>query len=312
MYARLPQAFATLPDAAARDPPGAARNPGRRLERLLPPRRARWVAAGDLLHQPQGHRRLAEIFASRPHLSRRRARPSSADQHRPGIEATSRCIRKVGGFSAYSEGWALYSEQLSRRARRLSAESSTAGYLQSFLFRAARLVIDTGLHAKRWSREQATDYMVATTGFARPRSQREIERYCTQVGQACSYKVGHIAWLRARDEAQRALGPRFDVKRVPRSAARRRDAAVDPRAADPRADRGAGGRRSGAERAGVSADGRPFAVVTANSVVIIETWSLSRLFRAPRTSIGAAQRASGADHPNRQLKPGAAMLAAWE
>ena len=116
------------------------------------------------------------------------------------------------GFSAYSEGWALYSEQL---ADELGAyqDIERAGYLQSFLFRAARLVIDTGLHTKRWSREQATDYMVATTGFARPRSQREVERYCTQIGQACSYKVGHMAWTRARENAQKALGPKFDLKR---------------------------------------------------------------------------------------------------
>jgi uncharacterized protein (DUF885 family) len=120
-------------------------------------------------------------------------------------------LRKVGGFSAYSEGWALYAEQL---ADELGAYTGIerAGYLQSFLFRAARLVIDTGLHTKRWSREQATDYMVATTGFARPRCQREVERYCTQIGQACSYKVGHAAWLRARASAQAALGEKFDLK----------------------------------------------------------------------------------------------------
>ena len=120
-------------------------------------------------------------------------------------------LRKVGSFSAYSEGWALYAEQL---ADELGANDGLerAGYLQSFLFRAARLVIDTGLHAKRWSRAQATDYMVATTGFARPRSQREIERYCTQMGQACSYKVGHMAWTRARAAAQATLGKRFDLK----------------------------------------------------------------------------------------------------
>ncbi len=120
-------------------------------------------------------------------------------------------LRKIGGFSAYSEGWALYAEQL---ADELGAYSGIerAGYLQSFLFRAARLVIDTGLHSKRWSREQATDYMVATTGFARPRCQREVERYCTQMGQACSYKVGHAAWLRARAAAQATLGDKFDLK----------------------------------------------------------------------------------------------------
>jgi uncharacterized protein (DUF885 family) len=120
-------------------------------------------------------------------------------------------LRKVGGFSAYSEGWALYSEQLADELGGYSGIEK-AGYLQSFLFRAARLVIDTGLHAKRWSREQATDYMVSITGFARPRSQREVERYCTQIGQACSYKIGHIAWARARADAQKRLGTRFDLK----------------------------------------------------------------------------------------------------
>jgi uncharacterized protein (DUF885 family) len=120
-------------------------------------------------------------------------------------------LRKIGGFSAYSEGWALYAEQL---ADELGAYTGIerAGYLQSFLFRATRLVVDTGLHSKGWSREKAVDYMTTTTGFARPRVQREVERYCTQIGQACSYKVGHMAWTRARQEAQAALGAKFDLK----------------------------------------------------------------------------------------------------
>ncbi|MFN2472763.1 MAG: DUF885 family protein, partial [Sphingomicrobium sp.] len=120
-------------------------------------------------------------------------------------------LRKIGFFSAYSEGWALYAEQL---ADELGANVGLerAGFLQSFLFRAARLVVDTGIHTKRWSREQATDYMVATTGFARPRSRREVERYCTMIGQACSYKIGHMAWTRARAEAEKTLGKRFDIK----------------------------------------------------------------------------------------------------
>jgi len=121
-------------------------------------------------------------------------------------------LRKIGFFSAYSEGWALYAEQLADELGAYATPLERAGYLQSFLFRAARLVVDTGLHAKRWSREQATDYMVATTGFARPRTLREVERYCTQAGQACSYKVGHMAWTRARAKAEAALGDRFDLK----------------------------------------------------------------------------------------------------
>jgi uncharacterized protein (DUF885 family) len=121
-------------------------------------------------------------------------------------------LRKVGGFSAYGEGWALYAEQLADELGAYATPLERAGYLQSFLFRAARLVVDTGLHSKKWSREKATDYLVATTGFARPRSQREVERYCTQAGQACSYKVGHMAWSRARAEARKTLGRRFDLK----------------------------------------------------------------------------------------------------
>ena len=73
-------------------------------------------------------------------------------------------------------------------------------------------MVDTGLNSKRWSREKAIDYMVATTGFARPRAQREIERYCVSIGQACSYKIGHIAWIRARAKAQATLGDKFDLK----------------------------------------------------------------------------------------------------
>ena len=122
-------------------------------------------------------------------------------------------LRKLGFFSAYSEGWALYAEQVADELGVYADNSlGRAGFLQSFLFRAARLVVDTGIHTKRWSREQATDYMVQTTGFARPRSQREVERYCTMIGQACSYKVGHTAWTRARAEAQKTLGPKFDIK----------------------------------------------------------------------------------------------------
>jgi uncharacterized protein (DUF885 family) len=122
-------------------------------------------------------------------------------------------IRKFSFFGAYSEGWALYAEQVADELGAYASDLERAGYLQSFLFRAARLVIDTGLHAKKWTREQATDYMVNTVGFARPRSQREIERYCTQPGQACSYKIGHTSWVRARKKAQEIAGAKFDLKR---------------------------------------------------------------------------------------------------
>ncbi|OAN56138.1 DUF885 domain-containing protein [Sphingobium sp. TCM1] len=121
-------------------------------------------------------------------------------------------LRKTAFMSAYTEGWALYAEQLADELGGYATPLDRAGYLQSFLFRAARLVVDTGIHAKKWSREQATDYMVEKTGFARPRCQREVERYCTQPGQATSYKVGHGVWSKARKAAEAELGDAFDIK----------------------------------------------------------------------------------------------------
>lgn len=126
--------------------------------------------------------------------------------------AATHPLRKIAFFNAYLEGWALYAEQLADELGGYADAVERAGYLQSFLFRAARLVVDTGLHTKRWTREQATDYMVANVGFPRARALREIERYCASPGQACSYKIGHAAWLRARQNAQRIAGARFDLK----------------------------------------------------------------------------------------------------
>jgi uncharacterized protein (DUF885 family) len=122
-------------------------------------------------------------------------------------------LLKLSPFGAYTEGWALYAEQLAEELGVYEGNPlGTVGYLQSLLFRAARLVVDTGIHHKGWGRAEATDYMVRTTGFPVPRTQREIDRYCVAPGQACSYKVGHTVWTRVRANAQQALGSRFDLK----------------------------------------------------------------------------------------------------
>ncbi|MES3045656.1 DUF885 domain-containing protein [Sphingomonas faeni] len=121
-------------------------------------------------------------------------------------------LRKIAFFNAYLEGWALYAEQLADELGGYASPVERAGYLQSFLFRAARLVVDTGIHTKRWTHDQATKYLVDTVGFAPGRSQREVERYCVSPGQACSYKIGHAAWLRAREKAKTIAGDRFDLK----------------------------------------------------------------------------------------------------
>jgi uncharacterized protein (DUF885 family) len=120
-------------------------------------------------------------------------------------------LRRISFYSAYGEGWALYAENLADELGGYTG-IERAGFLQSYLFRAERLVVDTGLHHKRWTREQAIDHMVAATGFPRDRVTREIERYCASPGQACSYKIGHIAWTRARAEAQQTLGDKFDLR----------------------------------------------------------------------------------------------------
>jgi uncharacterized protein (DUF885 family) len=123
-------------------------------------------------------------------------------------------LRKVLPFSAYSEGWALYTERLAKTDMGFyeSDPFGDLGRLQAEMFRAVRLVVDTGMHAKHWSREQSIDYMVSKTGMTQAEVTREIERYCVWPGQATSYKVGQLAILRMRSEAEQALGPKFDLR----------------------------------------------------------------------------------------------------
>lgn len=122
-------------------------------------------------------------------------------------------LRRRGFYSGYSEGWALYSEQLADEMGMYDGDPlGQVGYLQSLLFRATRLVVDSGMHTKRWSREKATDYLIATTGIARGRSQGEIDRYTVWPGQACSYKIGHTVWAKLRDEARQRAGAKWDPK----------------------------------------------------------------------------------------------------
>ena len=123
-------------------------------------------------------------------------------------------LRRVLPFSAYSEGWALYVERVAKTDMGLydADPFGDLGRLQAEMFRAVRLVVDTGMHARRWSREQSIDYMVAKTGMTEAEVTREIERYVVWPGQATSYKVGQLALLRMRQDAERALGPGFDLR----------------------------------------------------------------------------------------------------
>ncbi len=212
MQARLPELFAVIPKAPVE-------------VRRVPPS----IQAGA----PGGYYQNASVDGSRPGiyfinlrdtfdrpkfglatLSYHEAVPGHHLQGMTALESGDiPMIRKSGGFSGYSEGWALYTEQLADEIGMYDGNPlGQVGYLQSLLFRATRLVVDSGMHAKRWSRERATDYLIATTGIARGRSQGEIDRYTVWPGQACSYKIGHTVWVRLRDEARAKAGAKWDPR----------------------------------------------------------------------------------------------------
>ena len=121
--------------------------------------------------------------------------------------------RRFGyGTSAFSEGWALYAEQLALEAGLAENPYDELGILQSEIFRAVRLVVDTGMHYKKWTREEAMKYMKSITGMSDTEVRVEIERYIVWPGQALSYKVGMLKMLELRDKAKNELGDKFNIK----------------------------------------------------------------------------------------------------
>lgn len=122
-------------------------------------------------------------------------------------------IRQQTLYTAYAEGWALYAERLAAEVGMYKDDPlGDLGRLQAEIFRATRLVVDTGLHAKGWSREQAIAYMVSTTGMSESDVTTEVERYMMNPGQACAYKVGQLKILELREKAKAALGAKFDLR----------------------------------------------------------------------------------------------------
>jgi len=122
-------------------------------------------------------------------------------------------IRKVPLYSAYTEGWALYAEHLAAEIGMYKDDPlGDLGRLEAEMFRAARLVVDTGLHSQGWSRDQSIAYMVDTTGMNESEVISEVERYMGQPGQACAYKIGQLKILELRERAKAALGPKFNLK----------------------------------------------------------------------------------------------------
>lgn len=122
-------------------------------------------------------------------------------------------IRSILSFSAYTEGWALYGEQLADELGAYDDDPvGRLGYLQALSFRACRMVVDTGLHAKGWPRERAIRFFMERNGNKREEVVNEVDRYCSWPGQACGYKMGHSEILRQRARARAALGEAYDLR----------------------------------------------------------------------------------------------------
>jgi uncharacterized protein (DUF885 family) len=123
-------------------------------------------------------------------------------------------IRKVSSFTAYIEGWALYAEQLAFEMGEYDSDPiGHCGQLHSALLRAARMVMDTGIHSMKWSRERAVQYYVDLLGEPEASAASEVERYCIWPGQACSYTLGKLKFLELRERAQKRQGSKFDIRK---------------------------------------------------------------------------------------------------
>lgn len=121
-------------------------------------------------------------------------------------------FRRFGGYSVYSEGWGLYTERLAKEMGGYADPYSEFGMLSLQMWRAIRLVTDTGLHAKKWSREQAIDYFKANSSISAADIEREVNRYINNPGQATSYMIGQLKIAELRKKAETALGARFDIR----------------------------------------------------------------------------------------------------
>lgn len=208
---RLPEVFSTLPQA---------------------PVEIRRVPEAIQIGAPGGYYQAASLDGSRPGayyinlrdtanrpkwslktLTYHEASPGHHFQISVAREAgTLPIYRRASGFSAYNEGWALYSERVAADDLNMYEGDPLGriGYLQAYLFRAVRLVVDTGLHDKRWSRQQAIDYMIAEAATPVNSAQSEVDRYIVWPGQACSYKLGQTVIENLRQEAE--ARPGFDIK----------------------------------------------------------------------------------------------------
>jgi len=209
--ARLPEYFGTLPKAEvnvqrvpkyieAAQPGGYYNAPS--LDGSRPG--IYWINLRDTAEQPRW---------LLPTLSYHEAIPGHHLQLSIQREAQMPLIRKLSYFSSYIEGWALYAEQLADEMGMYADDPlGRIGFLHDAMFRAVRLVVDSGMHAMKWSREEAVKFFVDTLGDQDSAAITEIERYCVNPGQACGYMLGKLAFLAARQKARDALGTKFDIR----------------------------------------------------------------------------------------------------
>ncbi|GAB3429685.1 DUF885 family protein [Massilia solisilvae] len=208
--ARLPDLFATVPKEDIVVKPiqgaGAEQQPGAYYEAGGPGRVAALVVNTSRLNtRPMWEVDTLTLHEGVPGHHVQVARAHEIE----GLPA----FRRYAWYVAFGEGWALYAESLGPQLGLYKDPFSSFGHLNDELFRAVRLVVDTGIHALGWSRQQAIDYMNANTANPPADNEAEVDRYIAQPGQALGYKIGQLRILALREKAQAALGPRFDLKR---------------------------------------------------------------------------------------------------
>ena len=210
--AKLPSYFATLPKAGveikrvpkeieAGAPGGYYQDPS--LDGKRPG--IYWINLRDSAEQPKW---------TLPTLTYHEGIPGHHLQGSIQQEAKLPLIRRVSFYGAYMEGWALYAEQLAAEMGEYDKDpAGYIGYLHNSMFRAVRLVVDTGIHSEKWTREQAVRYVVDTLGDPESASITEVERYCVWPGQACTYMLGKLTFLAQRARAQKVLGANYDIRK---------------------------------------------------------------------------------------------------
>jgi uncharacterized protein (DUF885 family) len=211
MEPKLPELFGTLPKA--------------KLEVLpVPAYIEKDQAAAYYNPGSQDGKRPGRVYVNTYNFAERSLAPVEAVSYHEGIPGHHLQIsiaqeltglpefRKQEYFTAYTEGWGLYSERLGKDVGFYQDPYSDYGRLEADIWRAIRLVVDTGVHSQHWTRQQMVDYFHEHSSIDEPNVQAEVDRYIAWPGQALGYKMGQLKFLELRQKAQQALGPKFDIR----------------------------------------------------------------------------------------------------